>query len=109
MQLIKGTLIPIGGNEDKGIKDDENYSLEFIDEGILSHVVREAGGIDANIVVIPTASSIPAEVGENYIKAFSKLGCKNVGIAQDSWKISTGVNVRNAKMQNSRLNRSVTP
>lgn len=80
MQLIKGTLIPIGGNEDKGIKDDENYSLEFIDEGILSHVVREAGGIDANIVVIPTASSIPAEVGENYIKAFSKLGCKNVRI-----------------------------
>ena len=80
MQLIKGTLIPIGGNEDKGIKDDENYSLEFIDEGILSHVVREAGGIDANIVVIPTASSIPAEVGENYIKAFSKLGCKNVHI-----------------------------
>ena len=80
MQLIKGTLIPIGGNEDKGIKDNENYSLEFIDEGILSHVVREAGGIDANIVVIPTASRIPAEVGENYIKAFSKLGCKNVSI-----------------------------
>jgi len=80
MQLIKGTLIPIGGNEDKGIKDDENYSLEFIDEGILSHVVREAGGIVANIVVIPTASSIPAKVGENYIKAFSKLGCKNVHI-----------------------------
>ncbi len=47
MQIIKGTLIPIGGNEDKGIENDENYSLEFIDEGILFHVVKEAGGIDA--------------------------------------------------------------
>jgi cyanophycinase len=77
MQSIKGTLIPIGGNEDKGIKDDENYSLEFIDEGILYHVVKEAGGVKAKIVIIPTASSIPNEVGENYIDAFKKLGCEN--------------------------------
>ena len=74
----KGTLIPIGGNEDKGIEDDEMYTLDFIDEGILYHVVKEAGGIDANIVVIPTASSIPVEVGENYLTAFETLGCKNV-------------------------------
>ena len=80
MQNIKGTLIPIGGNEDKGIEADEMYTLEFIEEGILYHVVREAGGIDANIVVIPTASSIPVEVGENYLTAFSTLGCKNVKV-----------------------------
>ena len=80
MQKIKGTLIPIGGNEDKGIDADEMYTLEFIDEGILYHVVKEAGGIDANIVVIPTASSIPVEVGENYLTAFSTLGCKNVQV-----------------------------
>jgi cyanophycinase len=73
--MIKGTLIPIGGNEDKGIEENEQYSLEFIDEGILFHVVEEAGGIDANIVVIPTASSIPVEVGENYLEAFTTLGC----------------------------------
>jgi cyanophycinase len=76
----KGTLIPIGGNEDKGIEADEMYTLDFIDEGILYHVVREAGGIDANIVVIPTASSIPVEVGENYLTAFETLGCKNVEV-----------------------------
>jgi cyanophycinase len=76
----KGTLIPIGGNEDKGIEADEMYTLDFIDEGILYHVVREAGGIDANIVVIPTASSIPVEVGENYLTAFDTLGCKNVEV-----------------------------
>ncbi|WP_040279243.1 cyanophycinase [Psychroserpens damuponensis] len=76
----KGTLIPIGGNEDKGIEDNEQYTLEFIDEGILFHVVREAGGIEANIVVIPTASSIPVEVGDNYLEAFTTLGCKNVTV-----------------------------
>ena len=80
MQKIKGTLIPIGGNEDKGIDGDESYNLEFIEEGILYHVVEEAGGIDATIVVIPTASSIPVEVGENYVSAFTKLGCKNVKV-----------------------------
>lgn len=76
----KGTLIPIGGNEDKGLEKDENYELDFIEEGILFHVMNEAGGADAKIVVIPTASSIPVEVGENYLKAFSKLGCKNVEV-----------------------------
>ena len=80
MQKIKGTLIPIGGNEDKGIEADEMYTLEFIDDGILFHVVEEAGGIDAKIVVIPTASSIPVEVGENYLTAFTTLGCKNVEV-----------------------------
>lgn len=80
MQSIKGTLIPIGGNEDKGIEEHEQYTLEFIDEGILYHVVKEAGGTKAKIVVIPTASSIPIEVGENYLEAFNTLGCENVHI-----------------------------
>ena len=77
---IKGTLVPIGGNEDKGNDNHEMYTLEFIDEGILSHVVRLAGGNQPKIVVIPTASSIPEEVGNNYIEAFSKLGCRNIDI-----------------------------
>jgi len=80
MLKYKGTLIPIGGNEDKGIDVNEMYTLEFIDEGILYHVVKEAGGIDAKIVIIPAASSIPIEVGENYIEAFTTLGCKNVTV-----------------------------
>ena len=80
MNMAKGTLIPIGGNEDKGLGINEKYTLEFIEEGILYHVVKEAGGTDANIVVIPTASSIPVEVGENYTEAFTTLGCKNVTV-----------------------------
>lgn len=43
-------------------------------------MVQQAGGKDAHIVVIPTASSIPVEVGENYLSAFSALGCKNVTV-----------------------------
>lgn len=77
---IKGTLIPIGGNEDKGFEEDEIHRLDYIEEGILSHVVNAGGGVNAKIVVIPTASSIPEEVGENYISAFSTLGCKDITV-----------------------------
>ncbi|WP_347373847.1 cyanophycinase [Aequorivita sp. Q41] len=77
---VKGTLIPVGGNEDKGIEESEIYTLEYIQEGILSRVVRESGGKDALIVVVPTASSIPVEVSENYLQAFGKLGCNNIHI-----------------------------
>ncbi len=77
---LKGTLIPIGGNEDKGLGTDERHTLNFVKEGILSHVVKEGGGKSSKIVVIPTASSIPVEVGENYLGAFKKLGCKDVTV-----------------------------
>src|SRR5690554_328730 len=76
--MIKGTLIPIGGNEDKGFHDESRFSLDFISEGILAQVVNESGGKNANILVITTASGIPKEVGKNYLEAFEKLGCNNV-------------------------------
>lgn len=78
--IPKGTLIPIGGNENKGTEIDEADKLEFVEEGILSHVVKEAGGTDAKIIVIPTASSIPVEVGEAYLDAFAKLSCTDVKV-----------------------------
>jgi cyanophycinase len=78
--MAKGTLIPIGGNEDKGNEFSENNTLDFIEDGILSTVVKEAGGVNSNIIVIPTASSIQQEVGENYLHAFDKLGCSNVRV-----------------------------
>lgn len=73
-----GVLIPIGGNEDKGHDEEDVYALDFIEEGILQHVVKQAGGKDAKIVIIPAASSIPKEVASNYRDAFTKLGCTNV-------------------------------
>ncbi len=76
---FKGTLIPIGGNEDKGAGDHDG-GMDFLSEGILSRVVKESGGIHAKIVVITTASQIPVEVGEMYTNAFTRLGCTDVQI-----------------------------
>ena len=77
---VKGTLIPIGGNEDKGNDVSERHTLEYIGEGILARVVKESGGKEALIVIIPTASSIPVEVIRNYRKAFDVLGCENIHV-----------------------------
>lgn len=79
--MAKGVLIPIGGNEDKGVENiSENYTLDFIQIGILSTVVKECGGADSYILVIPTASSIQQEVGDGYLAAFARLGCNNVEV-----------------------------
>lgn len=80
LQDVKGTLIPIGGNEDKGAEKQDQYTLDYLSQGILNRVVRESGGKDALIVVIPTASSIPVEVADNYIAAFRLLDCTNIHI-----------------------------
>ena len=75
---IKGILIPIGGNEDKGTTGKSRAN--FLEKGILSHILQEAKGKGSKVVVIPIASNIPDEVGENYIKAFGKLGCKDISV-----------------------------
>ncbi len=84
MSHPKGKLIAIGGAEDKGT-DLENgeirrNNLNFFELGILRRVVEEAGGVNARIEVITTASTIPYEVGENYLNAFGKIGCTNIGL-----------------------------
>jgi cyanophycinase len=80
MIVPKGVLIPIGGNENKGTEIKEEDKLEFVEEGILSHVVKEAGGTDAHIIIVPTASSIPLEVGQAYLSAFNHLSCTNIEV-----------------------------
>jgi cyanophycinase len=37
-------------------------------------------GADSRVEVVTSASEIPEEVGENYVQAFAKLGCKNIGL-----------------------------
>lgn len=84
MSHPKGKLIAIGGAEDKGtnLETGEFYrnNLNFFELGILRRVVEEAGGPSARIEVITTASMIPYEVGENYLNAFGKIGCTNIGV-----------------------------
>lgn len=76
--MIKGTLIPIGGNEDKGFHTKFRFNLDFISEGILARIANESGGKNAKILVITTASGVHKEVGKNYVDAFNKLGCSDV-------------------------------
>ncbi|MFT3679651.1 MAG: cyanophycinase [Ferruginibacter sp.] len=84
MSNPKGKLIAIGGAEDKGMDADQyqklRSNLNFIELGILLRIVQESGGASAKIEVITTASTIPQEVGENYLDAFGKIGCLNVNV-----------------------------
>src|SRR4030095_17304 len=84
MNHPKGKLIAVGGAEDKGTNletgEIHRSNLNFFELGILRRVVQEAGGPSARIEIITTASMIPYEVGENYLNAFGKAGCTNVGV-----------------------------
>jgi cyanophycinase len=83
MQFPKGKLIAIGGAEDKGTADTDDahkHNLNFFELGILRRIVEEAGGPASRIEVITTASTIPYEVGDNYLNAFGKIGCTNIGL-----------------------------
>lgn len=84
MELPKGKLISVGGAEDKGTDLEQGLiqrnRLNFFELGILKRFIDEVGGVEKRIEVITSASSIPAEVGENYLNAFGKIGCKNIGV-----------------------------
>ncbi len=84
MPEIKGKLIAIGGAEDKGTILEKalaiHNNLNFFELGILRRIVDEAGGILSRIEVITTASIIPYEVGNNYMEAFGRIGCTNIGV-----------------------------
>src|SRR5436190_2495235 len=84
MQFAKGKLIAIGGAEDKGTDLEKGEihrnNLNFFELGILRRIVEEAGGPLSRIEVITTASTIPYEVGDNYLNAFGKIGCTDIGV-----------------------------
>ncbi len=84
MSTPKGKLIAIGGSEDKGTDLEKGEihrnNLNFFELGILRRVVEEAGGPLSRIEVITTASMVPNEVGNNYLNAFGKIGCTNIGL-----------------------------
>jgi cyanophycinase len=65
--VTEGTVIIIGGAEDK-----------VRDRVILSRFVALAGGVDATIAVVSTASSMGLEAGERYKSVFAELGVTRV-------------------------------
>lgn len=84
---IKGKLIIIGGAVDKGsfteVSFDENVAnnLNFFEKGILKRLINESKHKkESRIEVITTASTIPMEVGAEYIKAFNYLGATDVDV-----------------------------
>ena len=70
-RVAQGSVMPIGGAEDKDADGDE---------GILQRFIDLAGGSKAHIVVIPTASEKQEEMGQRYVDVFSKLGAKSVEV-----------------------------
>ena len=84
MQFAKGKLLAIGGAEDKGTDLETGQihrnNLNFFELGILRRIVEETGGPTARIEVVTTASMIPHEVGDNYLNAFGKIGCMDIGV-----------------------------
>ncbi|RYD82995.1 MAG: cyanophycinase, partial [Sphingobacteriales bacterium] len=81
MKTPKGKLIIIGGSEHKGIPDEKegsgNRNPDFMEQEILKRLIQERGRGDGIIEVIPTASKIPDEVGDDYMAAFKNLDCDN--------------------------------
>ncbi len=83
----RGKLIVIGGAVDKGSFTEKNDEQEieknfnFFERGILRRIITESEfAINSRIEVITTASQIPEEVGNEYMKAFTYLGALNVGV-----------------------------
>src|SRR4051812_30393191 len=83
----KGKLIVIGGAVDKGSFTEQNYEKEieknfnFFEQGILKRILTESNlNIESRIEVITTASLIPEEVGNEYVKAFYYLDALNIGV-----------------------------
>lgn len=78
-----GHLVAVGGAEDKGTDLEKGIlqrnRLNFFELGILKNIVSLIGDDGPHVEVVTTASSIPDEVAQNYIDAFSKLGCLNIG------------------------------
>ncbi len=85
MEIPRGKLIAIGGNEDKGSElepnNEQKNNINFFELQILSRILHEIKGHKDSIVeVITSASSIPEEVGEAYITSFGKLGNQHVNL-----------------------------
>lgn len=85
MHSPKGKLVIIGGSVDKGSftenTEDLKRNINFFERGILKRITNESTKKEASrFEIITTASSIPEEVGQEYVKAYSQLNVTNVGV-----------------------------
>lgn len=85
MNKPKGKLIIIGGSVDRGSfsenSNDLQRNLKFFEKGILKRITLESAKNNlSKIEIITTASMIPEEVGQEYIKAFGQLDVLDVDV-----------------------------
>lgn len=78
VDAVRGTIVAIGGGEDK-----------VREKVVLSRLVALAGGSRARIALFPTASSIPEEMATTYTRVFAELGAAEtvlfpIGTRQDA-------------------------
>lgn len=82
----KGKLLAIGGKENKGnepeIDSNQYGNNNFADTEILERFGKELKGQNPMIAILPTASSMPEEVGNDYVKVFQKLGFSNLEVVK---------------------------
>jgi len=83
----KGKLIIIGGAVDKGSFTEKSFdkdvanNLNFFEKGILKRIIDESKYKEnSRIEIVTTASSIPREVGPEYVKALEYLNAKNTAV-----------------------------
>ena len=90
----KGTVILIGGGEDRGEKqppDMKDKNREFEQFDILKTLLPEKNHSARRIEIITTASSLPDEMNKMYAAAFKKIGFKEIGFL----KIESKTEARN--------------
>jgi cyanophycinase len=85
MNIPKGKLIIIGGSVDIGSFSEKPIDLtsqiKFFEKGILHRIIRESiKNNSSKIEIITTASSIPDEVGKEYVNAFRALNAMDVNV-----------------------------
>lgn len=73
----KGTLVLIGGSEDRGPAVNRpaiyDYLAEYQEQEILRYLIAQTGLRTPRIAVVVSASEIPREMGEMYFSAFRHL------------------------------------
>ncbi|KAA5547800.1 cyanophycinase [Adhaeribacter rhizoryzae] len=80
LPVPKGKLLSIGGKEDKGLTPKERQSVDFHNLEILKRFVAELKGENPMIALIPTASSVPDEMVQDYKEVFRKLKVNNIEV-----------------------------
>jgi cyanophycinase len=75
----RGTIVAIGGHEDKSPNPGTDPTAEYAPDSILRRFVQELRG-KGPVVVVPIASEEPEAAAQEYVDLFTSLGVKRVEV-----------------------------